>query len=236
MFGRSSKSSKPSSTGSKPSFTGAKPSLTGSKPSFTGSKPSLAGSKPSFAGSKPSASSYNSLPSQSIPKPSDVTRGTPLINTSLTLKQGDIYVVIFRMTNTKSIHWSLVLATTDRTGMMYHNTTAGGGGYHFEARLHPHLLNSTHFIGAVRISRITSFERNLHQHFANTLAGMKIRKDCRCRQWVKEAIYLLAEEGLIGFQPKWSFIDTVEDEAMLNIQQTDGRTRARIITSRHYRE
>lgn len=187
--------------------------------------------------SKPSSGTSKPASNTTIPKPSDVVKGNPTKNPGLQLEPGAVYIALFQMSSNKTFHWALVVATNGRTGMMYHNTNRGEG-FFFEARLHAHLLNSDHLLSLVKISRITSYDRDFHKYFAKRLESVPIN-DHRCRTWLREALVLASEEGLIGISMSNSTFDAIGDEAVYSVQHAvegeDPANKARIITSVKYK-
>ncbi|EAS30356.3 uncharacterized protein CIMG_12993 [Coccidioides immitis RS] len=164
-----------------------------------------------------------------VPNPSTVPAGEPQLNHDLSLEPGGLYVVLFRMAKPGQYHWSLVVAANERTGMMYHNTNLGGGPFRFEARWHPHLLNSTHFLTAIKISNLTAFERELHLAFVGVLEQIPIQGKT-CRTWLKEAIYVTADQGYTGFQPDRNHVEVLEDEGLFFAGQASNGQRS-VVTS-----
>ncbi|KAI1986372.1 hypothetical protein LOZ53_004721 [Ophidiomyces ophidiicola] len=166
-----------------------------------------------------------------IPNPSDVDRGPPVRNLELSIEPGSVYLVLFNMGSIKNFHWSLVVATTERTGMMYHNTNTSGA-FKFDPYLHPHLLNSVTFLLALKFAEITSYDREFHQYFANTLS--KISTENRtCRPWVLEAIYETADLGLIKFAPSRSEISLLATEAVLLVDADESKT-PKVLVSKYF--
>lgn len=122
--------------------------------------------------------------------------------------------------------------------MMYHNTNQGKGFY-FEARLHPHLLNSNNLLTLVKISRITSYDRDFHKYLEQRIKSVPIN-DHRCRTWLREALILASQEGLIGIPMTPSVFDTIETEAIYSVQlaaqDRDGINTANLVTSDEYED
>ncbi|KAK2760388.1 hypothetical protein FQN54_002458 [Arachnomyces sp. PD_36] len=154
--------------------------------------------------------------SASIPDPSTVASGVASKNNHLELDPGGVYIAVFRMVSVKNYHWALIIATHERTGMMYHNTDRGQGFY-FEARLHTHLLNSDNLLSLVKVSEITSYDREFHKHLAQRLKSIPTSQH-RCRTWLKEALILASQEGLIGINMMSNTFQILEDEAIVAVQ------------------
>lgn len=144
-----------------------------------------------------------------IPNPSTVAAGPPQRNVHLQLEPGNVYIALFRLAT--DYHWALVVATHTRTGMMYHNTNVPSQVFHFEARLHSHLLNSTTFLLAIKLSKITSYNRPMHQYFVETLSSVPA-SGRTCRTWLMVAVHELAEGGLIDFQSNPTNLEALEVE------------------------
>lgn len=178
-------------------------------------------SKPSSGTSEPSSGTL-------IPCPSNVANGAPTKNRDLRLEPGAVYLALFRMISEKNYHWALVFATHERTGMLYHNTNRGQG-FFFEARLHPHLLNSDNILTLVKFSRINSNDRDMHKHLAERLSSVPVSGH-RCRTWLREALVLASQEGLIGITLDHRTFDEIGDEALLSIRPR----RVTLIESNHY--
>ncbi|KAK2841642.1 hypothetical protein FQN49_006053 [Arthroderma sp. PD_2] len=171
--------------------------------------------------------------SKSLPKPSTAVAGPPTRNTSLSLEPGAVYVTVFSMAKKSSYHWAIVVATSNRSGIMYHNTNQGAGFY-FEPYLHPHLLNSASFLAAIKVSTLTSYTRDFHTHFLASVKEVPV-EGRTCRTWVLDALY---EQGLIGLQPNKAKIIEIETEVLNYAMAASGpgnRNAARtVVASRHF--
>ncbi|KAM5450747.1 hypothetical protein MaudCBS49596_004279 [Microsporum audouinii] len=146
-----------------------------------------------------------------IPYPSTVTRDEATHNLSLELEPGMLYITIFQMDKRGTYHWALVIATTNRTGMVYHNANEGDG-FHLSRFLHPHLLNSARFLTAVKVSRLTDYERTFHEEFHSRIGEVPIEGHT-CRTWLFDALFEVADQGLIGLQPNRAQLAQIETEA-----------------------
>ena len=145
------------------------------------------------------------------------------------LEPGAVYIVLFRMASPKTYQWALVLATDAKTGAIYQNTS-DGGPFYFDYPLH---LNSTRFLVALKISRISSFDKNFHSFFARVLRDVPTEGH-KCRSWLHAAIYAIAEQGFIGLQPNHNTITDCENEAMLEVIDAV-ENGGKVIESTYYR-
>ncbi|EZG03678.1 hypothetical protein H106_06342 [Trichophyton rubrum CBS 735.88] len=106
----------------------------------------------------------------------------------------------------------LVNATTNRTGIVCHNTN-DGDGFYLSQFLHPHLLNSTRFLTAVKVSRLTDYERKFHEEFHTRIGEVPIEGHT-CRTWLLDALFEVSDQGLIDLQPKKAQLSQIETEAL----------------------
>ncbi|EFE37920.1 hypothetical protein TRV_07410 [Trichophyton verrucosum HKI 0517] len=165
-----------------------------------------------------------------IPNPSAITNGDRTHNPSLELEPGMLYITLFRMEKDGTYHWALVVATTNRTGMVYHNTN-DGDGFYLSRFLHPHLLNSTRFLTAVKVSRLTDYERKFHEEFHTRIGEVPIEGHT-CRTWLLEALFEVSDQGLIDLQPNKAQISQIETEALDHaIRAARRRGVATVVTS-----
>ncbi|EGD95931.1 hypothetical protein TESG_03392 [Trichophyton tonsurans CBS 112818] len=122
------------------------------------------------------------------------------------------------------------VSTTNRTGMVYHNTN-DGDGFYLSRFLHPHLLNSTKFLIAVKVSRLTDYERKFHEEFHTRIGEVPI-EGRTCRTWLLAAPFEVADQGLIDLQPNKAQISRIETEALDHAIRAAGRRGvATVVTS-----
>ncbi|PGH34294.1 hypothetical protein GX50_02877 [[Emmonsia] crescens] len=194
------------------------------------SEPSLAG-KPSSDG-KPSDLSEVvtiTLPINSHLAPTNIKE-----NLDMKLRRGKVYVAMFALANPNHYHWALVMATNERSGMLYHNTNHGGP-YAFRANYHNHLLNSSSLVAVVEISSITPLDRAIHQRLAERLKSIPIGS-LTCQPWLWNAIRLAAEEGFLGIDADNDDIIGYLEEECITIASRGKPGHAVYAISRMYKE
>ncbi|KAM5439868.1 hypothetical protein MferCBS31731_004279 [Microsporum ferrugineum] len=155
-----------------------------------------------------------------IPYPSAITSGDRTNNPSLELEPEMLYITLFRMPKDGNYHWALVIATTNRTGVVYHNTN-DGEGFYISRFLHPHLLNSARFLVALKVSRLTAYERNFHEEFHRRIGEVPIEGHT-CRTWLFDAFFEVADQGLIDLQPNRAQLVQIENEALMYAERAAG--------------
>ncbi|KAM5466931.1 hypothetical protein MauCBS54593_005550 [Microsporum audouinii] len=172
----------------------------------------------------------------SYPSPSTTVRGDPARNLNLELEEGALYIVIFGMAKAGTYHWALVVATSTRNGVLYHNTDRGGG-FAVEIKLHSYVLNSRSFLAAIKVSDVTSYTRDFNVHFAKQIMQVPAAEHT-CRTWLLSALYEIADQGLIDLQPNKAKIDLIENEVLFHaqdaVQKKKDKDEGIVVTSGQY--
>ncbi|PGH11613.1 hypothetical protein AJ79_04753 [Helicocarpus griseus UAMH5409] len=158
------------------------------------------------------------------------------LNRNLRVRPRSVYVAVFFMANVKYYHWGLLVATNERSGVLYHNTNRGGRPYFFEAYYHPHLLSSSSLLTLVETSQLViTNDKEVHDLFAQIMKSVPIG-DLQCRGWLWKALYKVAERGLIQFDIRQSdALQLLETECLMHVS---GRKQgnARIFKSKYYKD
>ncbi|PGH11072.1 hypothetical protein AJ79_05114 [Helicocarpus griseus UAMH5409] len=201
--------------------------LFSSKPSSE-SKPSAAGNTPT--GGKPASDgkpSYDDFTGKSQ------VHSDPDENEDVKLVRGTVYIALFDTRSSKVYHWGLLVATNDRTGMLYHNTNEGAG-YMFKAHYRPHILNSQSLLALVEISVLDLDHKGISQLFAQTIRSVPVGEH-RCKTWMFEALWELSQTGLLGCNiNEWTQMDALEVECVDHVRSVRKGESAMIGHSRYY--
>ena len=121
----------------------------------------------------------------------------------LTFEPNALYIVLLDRGDTYLFHWELYLATTATEGIIFHITNDAGPAI-WEYKRDP--TNEMPTLRRIVLAlRIGSMEPVLHNALAHRLAAiplsrfsMRFREQLNCRVWVKEALFVLDDEGYVN--------------------------------------
>ncbi|KAJ5789757.1 uncharacterized protein N7518_006768 [Penicillium psychrosexuale] len=126
-------------------------------------------------------------------------------------------------------HWGLYLHQATSSGFVYHlvNTanTANPTIWRFESKPSDDVMNSKRLLVALKIGVLDS---SLHQHLLSRLYripiadSVRFREKITCRVWLKEALYVLDDEGYIKLTRSVSAIEG-EANAIAMLNKMSGR-------------
>ncbi|EZF30119.1 hypothetical protein H109_00848 [Trichophyton interdigitale MR816] len=83
------------------------------------------------------------------------------------------------------------------------------------------MLNSKPFLAAIQVSAITSYSRDFHTHFLNSIRETPTT-GLTCRTWLLDALYEMVDWGLLGLHPNRARIDQIEAEVLGRAMNVSG--------------
>ncbi|PGH09248.1 hypothetical protein AJ80_07725 [Polytolypa hystricis UAMH7299] len=142
--------------------------------------------------------SFKSTTSRSPTPPSRTSSHPPTSDPGATLTQFDavvtepcgIYLILWSRGDTSTFHWGLYLARTDAKGVLYHqiNDKTPSGDWELSIQ-----------------------ERNVSH--SRSLLGVERGPTGTCRTWAMDALFEVADSGLIDMQPDKEIKKKIEQEA-----------------------
>ncbi|CAG8092148.1 unnamed protein product [Penicillium salamii] len=137
-------------------------------------------------------------------------------------------LLIDRGEGTYTFHWRLYLHQSAQSGYIYHLINDGDStGWRFDPQPNQNVMNSEGLLVALKIDVLSP---GLHQPMLDRLAQIPIGYSTRfhenitCRVWLKEALFLLDEEGFINLTR--SVKDFEFEASTLAMQKKSARSQA----------
>ncbi|KAJ6092945.1 hypothetical protein N7486_008234 [Penicillium sp. IBT 16267x] len=123
--------------------------------------------------------------------------------TPLAFKLNALYIAILDRRDTYLFHWELYLAKTSTEGIFFHITNEVGQTRWEYDRAQANEMPQLHAL--LLALRIGSVEPGLHNDLSDRLAlvilttfSSRISEQLNCRLWLKEALFVMDDEGYVN--------------------------------------
>ncbi|KAK2813965.1 hypothetical protein FQN50_000366 [Emmonsiellopsis sp. PD_5] len=170
--------------------------------------------KRSSASSKPSQGSSKSAlaPTQSRSPSSQHTTTDAGRDNGVRVEERGLYMVLWDTGVANKYHWGLVIAQTNTSGVLYHQTLSGVQ-WRFVME-NKNLSLSKSILVALKVGVLEKTNDEWLAAVKGIVRDVTVKDgNLTCRTWALAALYELASAGFIGMQPNWIHIHEIEEEA-----------------------
>lgn len=154
--------------------------------------------------------------------------GARSVPSDLYVEPSGLYIVLWSRGETSSFHWGLYLAKTEELGVIYHQINEQAYFESWRLSIEERAIwNSQRLLAALKVGVYSlGTDPDAVQYLTDTVRGVKRGLNGTCRTWVMDALFEIADSGLIDMQPDATNKEAVEWEATaLAMQAATKRSR-----------
>lgn len=146
-----------------------------------------------------------------------------------------IYLILWSRDDTSTFHWGLYLARTETQGILYYqindNTRSEGWELAIQQR---RISHSRTLLVALKVGTYSlGTSGDGVQYLTDTVKGVERGPTGTCRTWAMDALFELADSGLIDMQPNKKTKENVEQGATLLAMRAASRGVKLVARSEH---
>jgi hypothetical protein len=159
----------------------------------------------------------------SEPVTSNYSKPPPTLSGAASAQSGDLltepcglYIVLWSRGEAHTFHWGLYLALTESEGMLYHqiNGDTASGDWELEILDQQPIPQADILLAALKVGIYgLGIESDGVEYLTDILKSVERGPAGTCRTWLMDALFEVADSGLIDMQPKKKTMEDVEREA-----------------------